>query len=112
MAVLAILGGIYAASAANKYRVTILVQVTYVYYENSNYTNEVDRSTLPGTAQAITVYAETPYEAEQQALNECSTMCQSSSVRMKKEGPMVYKGKQCYVMSYKEPYDAKAELVN
>jgi len=91
-----------ATANATRYKVTITVQKTYVYYDENG--KEVGRDSKPDTPQTITVNADTPYDAEQLALNECSTMCTMKGLG-KDEGKMKYNGKYYDCRSYKEPWD-------
>lgn len=96
---------IYAEEA--RYKVTIQVQINYKYWEDGSCVGEDNE---PGTPQTIYVMAETPYEAEKKALNECSSMC--SSGLSKDEGFKKYSGdgKIYKCTSTKEPYNATAVL--
>ena len=104
---IAILGVVTIVSAQTRYSVTILVQVTYVYYDDN--WSEVGRDYMAGTPQTIQIVANTPYEAEKEALQECSTMCQTSCG--KNEGKKMYKGKYYNCKSFKEPYSATAKEI-
>ena len=86
------------ATAAQRYLVTISVQITYNYYEGNT---KIGSNTVMGTPQTIDVWADTPYEAQQKALSECSTMCKQS---YKDEGYRQYLGKSYKCTSEKVPY--------
>ena len=87
-----------AATDAVRYQVSIATIITYHYYEN---TVEVATSTAAGTPQVIEVWANSPYEAEQAAIKECSTMCQNTR---KNEGYRMYNGKRYECISEKSVY--------
>lgn len=106
VAIFGFVGSMFAEKA--RYEVSVQVRIIYHYYEESGY--EVGTDTEPGTPQIIRVYAESPYDAEQQALSECSTMCKTYT--LKDEGTKRYSGDGKYYIckSEKEVYNASAKL--
>mgnify|MGYP003298990443 CR=1 FL=1 len=105
----AFLGMMFSANAQTKqkYIVTVQVQIVYTYYDGNR---EVGEDTAMGDTYNIPRYAETPNEAEEDALSECSTMCRTSY--RKEEGMREYKGKMYICKSYKRPFRATAKLAN
>ena len=107
VAIFGFVGSMFAEKV--RYEVTVQVSIIYHYYDESGY-HEVGTDTEIGTPQIIHVYAESPYDAEQQALSECSTMCRTSY--LKDEGTKQYSrdGKYYICKSEKEVYNASAKL--
>ncbi len=107
VAIFGFVGSMFAEKV--RYEVAVQVRIIYHYYDESGY-HEVGTDSEPGTAQIIYVYAESPYEAEQEALSECSTMCQTNY--LKDEGTKRYSrdGKYYICRSEKEVYNASAKL--
>ena len=105
VAIFGFVGSMFAEKA--RYEVTVQVRIIYHYYDENGY--EVGTDTGAGTVQKIPVYAESPYDAEQQALNECSTMCKTYT--LKDEGTKQYSrdGKYYICKSEKEVYNASAK---
>lgn len=85
-------------AAGKRYQVTISVLITYHYYENNQ---EIGSNTAFGIPQVIDIWADSPYEAEQEALKECSSMCQQS---YKNEGYRTYNGRKYQCTSEKSVY--------
>jgi hypothetical protein len=101
--------GIYQVNAQTKYKVTVTVQITTVYYNDSDYYDEAFSANSAGTPQVIEVCADTPEEAKNEAKSECSTMCSRNSGR--KLGRVTVNGKTYYAMEYREVYDASAQKI-
>lgn len=97
---------IYRVNAQTQYSVTVKVQITYVYYNDSYYCDEAFSSKAAGTPQIFTVCADTPEEAKNEAKSECSSVCSRNSGR--KLGRQTVNGKTYYVMEYREVWDATA----
>ena len=106
VAIFGFVGSMFAEKV--RYEVSVQVRIIYHYYDERGY--EVGTDSEPGTPQIIPVYAESPYEAEQEALGECSTMCKTYT--LKDEGTKRYSrdGKYYICKSEKEVYNASAKL--
>ena len=100
---------IYQVNAQTKYQVTVSVQITTVYFNDSDYYDEAFSSKSAGTSQVINVCADTPEEAKNEAKSECSTMCRRDSGR--KLGRVTVNGKTYYAKEYREVYDASAKAI-
>ena len=89
-----------------KYKFTVTVTTEKVYYYYENYT-EVGRETKLDKTYTIEVWADTPNEAENKAINKCSTMC---STGFEKEGMKTYKGKLYECRSKTRVFQANAKV--
>lgn len=108
---MAIVLGVSAAYAGEKYTVTVTYEIYNVYCDE--YGGEVGRKSLGNSTETFTIYAETPYEAEQAAISQCSTVCQvnrndytSSYIN---QGEEMYNGVKCKVRQYRRVVSARAQ---
>lgn len=89
-----------AVASATTYSVTISIQKNVEYQKNGQI---IGTATESGGSQTITIAADTPYEAEQKALEKCSTMCRQS-IAYKESDNALYKGQYCEKWVTEEPY--------
>lgn len=87
-----------------RYNVTIKVLVTYHYYEDYK---EIGTTKKLITLPITSAFTETPYEAEQKAVQE---YCSIFSNIGRDEGQMKYKGRMYDCRSTQKPYSVKATL--
>ena len=69
--------GIGITYAGKNYKVTVTYEIIYEYYDDSNgsYMGEKPAGT---SSNKFSFYAETPHEAEEKAISQCSSTCSSS----------------------------------
>ncbi len=84
------------AAEGKTYTVTIYVE-QILHYHDAETGAEVGAKNSGVTKETVTVYAETEYEAEQKAINQCQAMCSNKGTY---QGKANYAGRTCDV--YKE----------
>ena len=97
--------GIGITYAGKNYKVTVTYEIIYEYYDDSNgsYMGEKPAGTR---SNKFSFYAETPHEAEEKAISQCSSTCSSSGTY---QGPGEYKGKKCKVYQKRRVISARAQ---
>ena len=97
--------GIGITYAGKNYKVTVTYEIIYEYYDDSNgsYMGEKPAGT---SSNKFSFYAETPHEAEEKAISQCSSTCSSSGTY---QGPGEYKGKKCKVSQKRRVISARAQ---
>lgn len=91
-------------AAGRNYKVTITVESIAEYYDASS-NQFLGNKSLGTTTQTLTLYAETPDEAEQKAKQECSYMCNSIGTY---QGEGSYNGKRCKIYLSRRVITARA----
>ncbi len=92
------------ATEGKTYTVTIYVEHILHYYDPET-GEEVGAKDSGVTTETVTVYAETEYEAERKAINQCQAMCSNSGTYQGKE---YYAGRTCNV--YRQRRISKASV--
>ena len=97
--------GIGITYAGKNYKVTVTYEIIYEYYDDSNgsYMGEKPAGT---SSNKFSFYAETPHEAEEKAISQCSSTYSSSGTY---QGPGEYKGKKCKVYQKRRVISARAQ---
>ena len=97
--------GIGITYAGKNYKVTVTYEIIYEYYDDSNgsYMGEKPAGT---SSNKFSFYAETPHEAEEKAISQCSSTYSSSGTY---QGPGEYKGKKGKVYQKRRVISARAQ---
>lgn len=103
---MAIVLGVSAAYAGKKYTVTVTYEIINVYFKSQT-TQEVGSKSLGTSTETFTIYAETPHEAEQAAVSQCSTVC--NTYNYVDQGDEMYNGVECDVKQYRRVVSARAQ---
>ena len=84
--------GIGITYAGKNYKVTVTYEIIYEYYDDSNgsYMGEKPAGT---SSNKFSFYAETPHEAEEEAISQCSSTCSSSGTFKVRENTRVKNAK-------------------
>lgn len=102
MSMIAVIG-VYAAN----YTVTVSTQKQIEFRDASG--SVISGKTEPGNAMTFYVVADSPYEAQQKALDQCSGACNSGIFHKEASGVPV-NGVKCDKYVKFVPFNAKAEL--
>jgi hypothetical protein len=94
-----------SANAKKYYSVVVQTVITY-YYSDAATGQSIGTSTTAGSPYTTNICADTEYAAQQAAISECGSACQSGIYKDEPSG--TYQGKSCKVKSGREPSTAKA----
>lgn len=108
MSLFLVILGICKVNAQTKYSVTVSVEVTHKFYTDEDCHDFAFESVM-GEAQTILVCADTPYDAEKEAIHECDKMCSRNTGR--KLGSQMSGGKKYYVREFRKVYEATAKKI-
>lgn len=110
MAIILIAFGINAYAEGKNYKVTVIVERTIVHYDKGgNYLGEKSLGTIE---EKFRLYAETPNQARQLAISQCSTACSNGGGIVKKgayQGPSTYNGQESEVYEVRNVVDTLVE---
>ena len=101
---MAIVLGVSAAYAGKKYTVTVTYEIYNVYYDEYN---EVGSKSLGTQTETFSIYAETPRQAEDLAIEQCSTVC--NMPLGVNQGEEMYNGVKCSVKQFRRVISARAQ---
>jgi len=108
MSLFLVILGICKVNAQTKYSVIISVEVKHEFYTDED-CHDFAFETVMTEAQKMFVCADTPYDAEEEAIYECDKMCRRKTGR--NLGSQMSGGKKYYVKEFRKVYEATATKV-